>query len=242
MSALVKAEYQSLAVTFTEDAWFNATVVAERFGKRIQDWLDNQETKDYIAALDDFHNHAKERDLSAGKSGISHAGKSRIWVKAKRGKNGGTWLHPDLAIAFARWLDVRFGVWCDQQIKHILAGTHPHYDWKKLRHEASSSYKVLNQILLMTRERLGKTCAPHHFSNEARLINWALTGEFGKLDRGRLSPGDLDLLAKLENLDSVLLGCGAGYDARKHELEQYAREQRTAHLPPAVAHAGEGAE
>lgn len=122
-------------------------------------------------------------------------------------------------------------MWCDIQIDTLLKGTHPHYDWKRLRHEATASYKVMGQILQMTRQRLGKTCAPHHFSNEARLINWALTGEFAKLDREGLSPGDLDLLAKLENLDSVLLGCSASYEDRKKELERFATEQRAAHTP-----------
>jgi hypothetical protein len=222
MSDLVKATYHDLVISFTEDAWFNATAAAESFGKRIQHWLDNQETKDYIEALADFHNHSKKSDSNNRKVG---------YLKTKRGKNGGTWLHPDLAVPFARWLDIRFGVWCDQQIKQILKGNHPHYDWKKLRHEATSSYKVMGQILQMTRERLGKTCAPHHFSNEARLINHALTGAFGKVDRNGLDVGDLDLLAKLENLDTVLIGCGTSYDNRKKELEKFAADQRVAHLP-----------
>lgn len=225
MAELVKATYHDLSVSFTEAAWFNATAVAERFGKRVNDFLSLPATKEYIAALD------SEAGLNTGKSGISNAGESRIWVKAKRGKNGGTWLHPDLAVQFARWIDVRFAIWCDRQIREILTGAHPHYDWKRLRHEATASYKVMNQILQMTRQRLGKTCAAHHFSNEARLINWALTGEFGKLDREGLSPGDLDLLAKLENLDSVLLGCNASYEDRKTELERFASEQRANHAP-----------
>lgn len=222
MTNLVKTEYHDIAVTFTEDAWFNATAVAERFGKRVQNWLDNQETKDYIEALIEYLNHSKESDLNHRNYGDL--------IKAKRGKNGGTWLHPDLAVPFARWIDVRFGVWCDQQIKTILAGTHPHYDWKKLRHESTASFKVMNQILHMTRQRLGKTCAPHHYSNEARLINWALTGEFSKLNREELGPGDLDLLAKLENMDTILIGCGTNYADRKKELEKYAQEQRENHL------------
>lgn len=212
---LVKVNYQDLDVSFTEEAWFNATAVADRFGKRVDHYLANAETKDYIAALRETENTREVGDF----------------VKAKRGKNGGTWFHPDLAIHFARWIDIRFSIWCDRQIRDILTGRHPHYDWKRLRHEATASYKVMNQILQMTRQRLGKTCAPHHFSNEARLINWALTGEFGKVDREGLSPGDLDLLAKLENLDSVLIGCNALYDDRKKELEQFASEQRAMHAP-----------
>lgn len=214
MTDLVKATYHDLSVSFTEEAWFNATAIAEKYGKRVADWLETKDTQDYIAALAEILNVPKTALL-----------------KAKRGRYGGTWMHPRLGVPFARWLDVSFGVWCDDQIYKILTGSHPHYDWKRLRHEATASYKVMGQILQMTRQRLGKTCAPHHFSNEARLINWALTGEFGKLDREELSPGDLDLLAKLENLDSVLLGCSASYEDRKKELERFASEQRANHAP-----------
>jgi hypothetical protein len=192
--------------------------VAERYGRRVDVWLKTQETKEYITALCEISNTTEKG-----------------YLKTKRGNNGGTWLHPRLAVAFARWLDPRFGIWCDTQIDTLIRGKHPHYDWKKLRHEAASSYKVVSQILQMTRQRLGKTCAPHHFSNEARLINWALTGEFGKVDRDGLAIGDLDLLAKLENMDSVLIGCDASYDDRKQELEKFAAEQRALHVPALAA-------
>lgn len=213
---LVSTDYRGFSVTFTEDAWFNATEVAERFGKRPVDWLKLPSTDEYLQMLCEELRSEKSSLLKVKRGG--------------RGKSDSTWMHPDLAVPFARWLDVRFSIWCDQQIKRILAGNHPHHDWKKMRHEAASSFKVMNQILQLTRERIGKTCAPHHFSNEARLINWALTGTFGKLDRDGLGPGDLDLLAKLENLDTVLIGCGSDYDTRKRELERYAAEQRAPRL------------
>jgi len=225
MPELVTATYHEIAVSFTEDAWFNATTVAERFGKRPNDWLSLDSTKEYITALASILNVPEKALLKTKRGGNNK-------TNTRNSGNGGTWFHPKLGIPFARWLDVTFGVWCDDQIYKILTGTHQHYDWKKLRHEATASYKVMNQILQMTRERLGKTCSAHHFSNEARLINWALTKQFGKLDREALSPGDLDLLAKLENLDSVLLGCNATYEYRKKELERFASEQRApgAHL------------
>jgi len=217
MSNLVQADYHGISVAFTEDAWFNATAVAEKFGKRPVDWVRLEETQSYLKAL------AEAMGISEPKS----------LIRAKR--NSGTWLHPKLAVRFAQWLDMRFAVWCDMQIDALLSNTHPHYDWKRLRHEATASYKVMAQILQMTRQRLGKTSAPHHFSNEARLINWALTGTFGKVDREGLGAGDLDLLAKLENLDSVLLGCGMSYEDRKKELEKFANEQRVAHAPALAA-------
>lgn len=214
MSALVEAEFNGLAVHFTDDAWFNATEAAAKFGRRVQDWLDNSETKAYTAALAKFLNHADQRDL----------------IRAKRGKAGGTWLHPRLAVAFARWLDPEFGVWCDLQIDALIRGAHPHNDWKRLRHEAASTFKVMNQILKLTREDAGKASAPHHFINEARLVNWALTGHFAGLDRDGLSGLELDLLAKLEERNAVLLGRGVDYQKRKVILEQAAIDYRASRM------------
>lgn len=220
MQALINATYNHITLHFTEDGWFNATQVAERFGKKPIEWLRLPETVRYIDALC--------RRLKVGKS---------HFYRTRRGKyGGGTWMHPKLGIPFARWLDIDFAVWCDEQVEGLLKGSHPHYDWKRHRHQASASCKVLNQMLQMTRQRQGKTCDPHHYSNEARLINWALTGEFGKLDRERLSAGDLDLLAKLETLDSLLIGSGATYPTRKTELEQYAQNQRSHRTPAEQLH------
>jgi len=46
--------------------------------------------------------------------------------QAKKGYHAnpdvGTYLHPKLAVFFARWLDVRFAVWCDLMIDNILHG------------------------------------------------------------------------------------------------------------------------
>lgn len=210
--SIVAADYQGLAVYFTEDAWFNATEAAGRFGKRPNDWLALDDVKAYMAVAE-------------------NTGVAGNLVKAKRGKNGGTWLHPMLAVAFARWLDPIFAVWCDQQIYKLIQGQHPHNDWKRLRHEAASSFKVMQQILAETRAEIGKASAPHHFSNEARLINFALTGEFGSVDRNGLTTLELGLLGELEVRNSVLIGRGVEYPKRKVLLEQHAIDWRANHLP-----------
>nr|WP_315249255.1 KilA-N domain-containing protein [uncultured Duganella sp.] len=103
--ALIKAEYDGKTYSFRADGWFNATEAAKRYGKEPSDWISLKETQEYIAALDSF----------------SNTGENGIWHKSKRGNNGGTWLHPKLAVPFARWLNVRFSVWCDDQIGQILA-------------------------------------------------------------------------------------------------------------------------
>ena len=209
---IVRADYQGLEVSFTEDGWFNATMAAERFGKRPVDWIRLDETQSYITSL------ARALEISEPGS----------LIRARR--NSGTWFHPKLVVSFARWLDKDFAVWCDLQIDKLLRQEHPHFDWKRLRHEACSSFKVMNDILKDVRLEIGKATASHHYSNEARLINWVLTGEFKALDRELLSIKELDILAKLEAKNSVLIGRGVPYADRKKILEQYAIDLRPAPL------------
>lgn len=212
--SVVLATYNGQEVAFTDDGWFDATAVADQHGRRVGDFLDLTSTKEYMAALD--------------RMCVSNTGKSGIWKKTKRGNAGGTWLHPKLGIRFAQWLDVNFAVWCDTQIEALLHGKQ---DWRKLRHEAASSYKVMQQILQISRAEEGKGCAPHHYSNEARLVNFALTGEFKGVDREALAAYDLMLLAKLEELNAVLIARGKSYDRRKVLLEQFAVDHRVANMP-----------
>ena len=79
-------------------------------------------------------------------------------------------------------------------------------------------------------QMLNKT-EDYHYSNEARLVNWALFGEFKKLERDRLSSQELDLLAHLEERNAVLLGRGLPYEQRKPMLKQYAMDWRMARTP-----------
>lgn len=242
---LIKSDYKDFSLSFTEDGWFNATEAAEKFGKEIFDWIRQRDTVEYVSALAEMEKSisgflpefSKISELD-GTSGASRAKllrlvKSTGLVKTKSGPaavGGGTWLHPKLAVLFARWLDVRFAIWCDSQIDNIVRGRHPHIDWRRMRHEASNSFKVMAGVIQLTRESQGKACAPHHFSNEARLINWALTGSFDNVDRESLAYSELDLLAKLEERNAVMLGAGWSYDERKESLALFTAKWRTRKL------------
>lgn len=207
MNDLILAEYNGIQCQFNENGWFNATEVAERFGKRPAHWLELESTVEYVGHICDV--------LNIGKSDI---------IKTRRGKSGGTWLHPKLAVHFARWLDSRFAVWCDNQIDQLLRGSHSRQDWFRLRHEAASSFKVMNSILDHTRNSQGKKTASYHYMNEARMINQVLTGEYKSLDRSGLNGDELTLLASLEVKNASLIGTGAEYKQRKQALQKYAQE------------------
>lgn len=204
---IIQADFNGNAVQFNDAGWFNATAAADRFGKRVGDWVDLPSTKEYVERL----NTRISGNL----------------IQSKRGKNGGTWLHPKLAIVFARWLSVDFAIWCDEQIDTIIHGTPEQTDWKRVRHEAAASYKVMSAMLDMKRQLDGKTTKPYHYANEAKLVNWALVGEYAKVERDTLSDADLNLLAKLEEMNSLLIAQGASRDDRKQKLSEVATNERS---------------
>jgi hypothetical protein len=103
---LITVHYGDMPVLFQTDAFINATEIAKQFNKVPKDFLRTESTKDYIKAIGQIC-LIDENQIVISKVGSSENG-------------GGTWLHPKLAVAFARWLDARFAVWCDLQIEKIL--------------------------------------------------------------------------------------------------------------------------
>ena len=208
-NAIIPRTYENHTICYTSDGWFNATEAAAKFGKAPYEWQRLPETVAYISGLERKYGKIP-------------------YLKTKRGSGGGTWLHPKLAVMFARWLDIDFAIWCDEQIDEIIRGKD---NWRTLRHATASTNKVVNAILQHTRADDGKKTEDYHYANEARLVNWALFGEFKKLERDSLSAQELDLLAHLEERNAVLLGRGLPYEQRKPMLKQYAMDWRMARTP-----------
>lgn len=87
----------------------------------------------------------------------------------------------------------------------------------------------MSAVLQEVRAEDGKETKMYHYANEARLVNWALTGEFCAIDRDTLSSKDLDLLGALEVKDIALIGRGRTYEERKAALKQYVIDWRLKH-------------
>ena len=248
MSKIIKADFNSSLITFNSDAWFNATEVAAMFDAEVNNWLVSSESLSYAISLSkhlklidanslilqEFNEiNRLDKSKASTRSKILKLVKQTGLVKTKQGSQtngGGTWLHPKLAIVFARWLSVDFGIWCDEQIENIIHGNQNTIDWNMQRHAVKSTNKVANAILQMVRAEQGKNTEPHHYANEAKLVNWALTGEFKSVDRDSLSAYDLDLLASLENRNSVLLARGVDRETRKESLASMAVQYRQSKL------------
>ena len=109
---LKTVNFNGISVSFTENGYLNATKIAKHYGKQVRDYLINNRTKDYIRALDEH--------LSEAVKTASEQNQLVIIVKGGKSNEQGTWLHPKLAIDFARWLNPRFAVWCDMQIEQMF--------------------------------------------------------------------------------------------------------------------------
>lgn len=103
---LMIKKFKTVEVFFMEDEYINATKTAKEFGKQASKWLENDDTKEYIKAISKKL-LIEQNQLVIVKSGAPSTG-------------GGTWLHPKLAIRFARWISIEFELWCDEQIERIL--------------------------------------------------------------------------------------------------------------------------
>lgn len=172
-------------------------------------WVENQQTRDLIAEI----------DAKAGIPALS---------TVKGGNRAGTYVVKALVYAYAMWISPRFHLTVIEAYDDLVTGQ---VDHRRARHEAAASCKVMHAMLTAAREREGKATASHHYINEARLVNWALAGEFVGIDRNSLSASDLDLLAKLEEHNAVLIGSQVPYADRKTALRVFAEGWRTQRQP-----------
>ena len=105
--------FGNVSVSFRDDGYLNATAIAAHFGKRVPDFIKTEQNQEYINALAEHISKTTKIVLD----------RNQLVIVKHGGNNRGTWLHPKLAIHFARWLDPKFAVWCDEQIEQIISGS-----------------------------------------------------------------------------------------------------------------------
>jgi len=172
----------------TKDEMFNATSLLkqwnksigakEREGKRIDDFLNLQGTKEFLEVLsNDINNTENPRYLKP--------------YTSTRGKNGGTWMHPYLFIDFAMWLNPTFKL---DVIKFV-------YDQLiNSRHKAGDNYRELSGT--------GRMIPNYNFPQVARALNYIVFNKHGKNLRQKASQEELEEMAKIESDMSLLITMG----------------------------------
>jgi phage antirepressor YoqD-like protein len=109
-NVVTEREYNGMSFKFREDGYFNAGQAAKHFGKNLENFKRLPSTQEYIEALEASIVKTTDQELIQ----IIHGNR----YIADRG----TWVHPKLAVFFARWLDPKFGVFCDMVIDDLMHG------------------------------------------------------------------------------------------------------------------------
>ncbi len=118
MNEVINFNYEGNEIPFRIDengeVFMNATVMAKPFpGKKMNFFLRNKSTIEFINALQE----------GKAETGIPASADYELVITQKGGndKNDqGTWFQRNLALEFARWLNPKFNVWCNQRIDEII--------------------------------------------------------------------------------------------------------------------------
>lgn len=111
MNNLIIKEYLGSRIEFKVVegvVYANATKMMEvNPKKRINDWTSSKATKELVEAV----------------SSVTEIPVSQL-IDVKKGNSSnfeqGTWVHEDLVLDLAQWLDVKFRLWCNKQIATLI--------------------------------------------------------------------------------------------------------------------------
>jgi len=152
MNSITK-DFNGLPIVFREDGYISATKASRQFGKRdARKFFENKETQEYLEVLSNLTQIPVN-----------------ILRPSTKGRNGGTYLHPKVAIRFARWLSVEFEVWCDLMIDNILKGN------------------IQTSVVVPTQEAIDVNAVVAPF--KARIME--LEGEVQRLQESGLADGEV---------------------------------------------------
>ena len=166
----------------TEDGRFNATSLLSQWnkkrglsrGKEVNDFLKIDKTKEFIAEVELRENHNTNKI-----------------VLSKKGKNGGTWLHPLVFIDFAMWLNPSFKY---DVLKFV-------YDELiKQRHDAGDNYISLSAS--------GQKLKGYDYREVAIALQWIVFGKKGKELRQSATQDQLKELNDLQTKLSFAIDMG----------------------------------
>lgn len=128
-------------------------------------------------------------------------------VQTKRGKNGGTWVHPYVFIDFAMWLSVDFKIWALKVVSDKVL---------KFRNEAGEQYKEMSSALA-----LAGMHKPSDFAREAKMINRVVFGEHKTGLRNQANEKELELLNKIQFYNAELIKQNESFKEREKQCRRF---------------------
>lgn len=155
--------------------------------------------------------------------------RTRIRVLSTRNK-AGTFACRELVLMYAAWLNTKFYIEVFQAFDFLLQGDTVSASDIALRNSLRAEYPSLTDALRDRRERESKATLPHHYSNEADMINRIVLGMSSKQFRIQMKlPKDAEIrnylpedtkavMLHLQRIDTALMDTGEDFQNRKYKL------------------------
>lgn len=205
----------------------------------LKNWLRNAETIAFIEAWEKKHNpDFNWVEFDPIKEGIGlHTYKVSVkqlvkagtkCITAQRGRYGGTYGAPQLALHFANWLDARFYLEVIDEYLQLIQDTYGEDAgrWRFARELAAENYDLQkNAKKRLLPEEMDTMSLRQAFSSEADIINLAVFNQTAKNWRIKNSkktgnmrdyatPEELKVVAQLEYLNAQYIEHGADQQSR----------------------------
>lgn len=173
---------ESIVNQRVKDGYINLNQIANACGKRIDKWLENKETQELLSEFE-------SQSLNTPNSGYLKP------LFSQRGKYGGTWGHPDIAIQFAQWCSPSFALQVSRWVRQwMTTGHNPLADIDRVSFRGElkdqARLNMTDQIKLYLEQIQkydDKEFRGKYFAKVHNLINEAITTETSKQMRLRLS-------------------------------------------------------
>ncbi len=203
--------YESTVSQRSKDGFLNANDLVNYYNqtgdkkKRIQHYLDNKQTAEFLEALvnESYNNrnsgYLKNVDISA----------TDAFINSTRGKNGGTWMHPLVFLDFALWLSPHFKVKIYQWVYDNLV---------VFRNMAGDYYKEMCKELLMSKVNTSAL----DYVREANVLNKLVFDTVLKNQRNEAQEWQLDLMNRLQLYNIEMLKERITDDTRYINLKAFA--------------------
>lgn len=202
---------------------------------RIQNWMRNRDTIEFLAAWEEIHN--PDFNVVQMHNITQEAGLNRflmspqqwkeetnaIGILSKRGRYGGVFAHKDIAYHFAMWLAPRFSLLVIKEFERLKEEEYSQRKmaWNYQRFLSKVNYKIHTETIrdhIIPALNAPKSREWIVYANEADLLNMAVFGQTAKQwreanpelarsgnQRDFASIVELNIMANLESLNSVLI-------------------------------------